>query len=232
MHQRRAIQTWLISALIVGSCLAGLAMLAHRDYQQLSSDTEISAQPVNPAAANGSTGYSLQSIRASQLFGAPPDPKPVVQERPKVLPETRLNLKLMGTFTSTLSNAASALITDGGGRSKRYFVGQQVPGNAELVAVYKDSVTLRRNGRDEALKFPRLSGEAGLSPATNSPAANPRLAHTAPARSTPQPAIEPEPVMPEDDGLDQSAPSAGNSANNSRSSLKDRLNRLRSRNKR
>lgn len=226
MRRSQGLITWLFCALTVLGCLSGLAAVAYQDYHALTRvSNSASESTTNTTSIVSEPSYSLQTIQSSKLFGTAPSPKPVEQERPKPLPETRLNLKLLGTFTSTESQSASALITDGSNESKRYFVGEQVPGNAELVAVYKDFVTLRRNGRDESLKFPRLSGEDGQMPTASTPASRQQLTQTLPYNQLQQ-AIEPEPVMADDDELSQRS----SATNNNRSSLQERLNRLRSRN--
>lgn len=223
MRKQGTIPALAVSTIITGACLAGLALLSHRDYQFIF-NADTSTPLAIPTKNDRSVGHSLHSIRTSKLFGTTPSPKPVEQERPKALPETRLNLKLLGSFTSTENKSASALISDGSNESKRYFVGEQVLGNAELVAVYKDFVILRRNGRDESLKFPRLSGEDGQLSSDSTPATRQQLTQTLPDNQLQQ-AIEPEPVMADDDELSQSSTTINN-----RSSLQERLNRLRSRN--
>lgn len=77
-------------------------------------------------------------------------------EPQQVLPETRLNLTLKGTFTHIDSSKASALIAENSNNTERFFVGDEIPGGAELVAVRKGEITLRRNGQDELLKLPYL----------------------------------------------------------------------------
>jgi type II secretory pathway component PulC len=74
----------------------------------------------------------------------------------KKLPETRLKLILSGTFTHKITAQASALISKNM-TSNRYYIGDNIPGGAELVKVQVDSVILRRNGHDEILRFPRIS---------------------------------------------------------------------------
>ncbi len=73
-------------------------------------------------------------------------------------PETRLNLKLRGTVTDGDDQLAHAIIADGAGKEKVYFLGDTVPGNATLHQVQVDRVILNRGGILEALKLPRESG--------------------------------------------------------------------------
>ncbi|MDX2349626.1 MAG: type II secretion system protein N [Porticoccus sp.] len=74
----------------------------------------------------------------------------------KDIPETRLDLVLKGTFTHTENKKASALIAKANQDTERFFIGDLVPGDAELVAVNLGEVILRRNGQDESLKLPML----------------------------------------------------------------------------
>ncbi|UTW44232.1 hypothetical protein KFE80_07415 [bacterium SCSIO 12696] len=116
-------------------------------------------KPSPPTESNNKLTPHVFDVKPmAQLFGvvqvkpSTPEAKPV-----KNIPLTRLNLRLIGTFSHSDHKSASALIADGSKPSKRYFGGETVPGGAELVGVTRNSVVLRRNGRDEVLLFPRIS---------------------------------------------------------------------------
>jgi len=102
-----------------------------------------------------STDSIQVASHTAHLFGVP-----IFTEDNEIetLPETSLSLKLSGTFTSDQSKGASALVIDdnGGENAVRYFVGDQLPGNAELISVHADSIVIRRNFQDERLKMPRF----------------------------------------------------------------------------
>ena len=69
-------------------------------------------------------------------------------------PETRLNLKLRGVFSSKDKTIARAIISDPKGDDDSYAIGDQVPGGAVLNDIMEDRVILERNGQLETLKLP------------------------------------------------------------------------------
>jgi general secretion pathway protein C len=70
-------------------------------------------------------------------------------------PETNLNLKLRGAIAAEDSKYAHAIIADGSGPEKVYFLKDMVPGGATLQSVQTDRVILNRGGVLEALLLPR-----------------------------------------------------------------------------
>lgn len=91
---------------------------------------------------------------AAHLFGVPVLKSTTETES---LPETPLRLELRGTFAShTEGSSASALIAEANSDSLRYFIGDALPGDAELVGVEKELVIVRRNNQDEVLRLPRF----------------------------------------------------------------------------
>ncbi len=115
-------------------------------------------------------------------------------------PATALKLVLRGTFNEDASNGGYAIISDETGLDKRYRVGDQLPGNAQLIGIYSSRVLLRRAGIDESLSLPNSepstqpSGQAsqGQVPATagvgRAPPPAPAAARLA---NTPAPFINP-----------------------------------------
>jgi type II secretory pathway component PulC len=98
-------------------------------------------------------GMGLEQIAALHLFGNPADKiaaAPVVTD----LPKTDLKLVLMGAITDSNSQKASALI-DADRQTRRYFIGDSIPGGAVLHEVLSDSVVLKRDNRYETLAFPK-----------------------------------------------------------------------------
>ncbi|MGD8572687.1 MAG: type II secretion system protein GspC, partial [Gammaproteobacteria bacterium] len=103
-----------------------------------------------------------QKISDYHLFGKY-EPKKVAVEpvKPKVVPETKLNLKLRGVFASPDNNQARAIIADARGNEDSYRIGGEVPGGAILNEIYSDHVILERNGRLETLRLPVEEQEGG-----------------------------------------------------------------------
>lgn len=137
-------------ALLVIPVLALLFFLFQQDSQLLQTTTF--APTDNPA-----TNQSFQEFSPTKplpLFGVvlppPSNPNEIDIES---LPETRLELRLIGTFTHSDARQASALIAEEGSDARQIFVGETIIEDAVLVQVQKGYVTLRRNGQDEILKL-------------------------------------------------------------------------------
>ncbi len=97
------------------------------------------------------TGMSLEHIADVHLFGNPADVPPPAAV-PVALPQTDLKLILIGAITDSDGQKASALI-DAERATKRYFVGDSIPGGAILHEVQADAVVLKRENRYEVLSF-------------------------------------------------------------------------------
>lgn len=68
-------------------------------------------------------------------------------------PETGLTLTLHGVFLATRGDRSSAILSGRDDAAERYVVGDELPGGAELVAVERNRILLRRNGEVESLSF-------------------------------------------------------------------------------
>jgi general secretion pathway protein C len=79
-------------------------------------------------------------------------------------PETNLNLQLKATVAAGDTPYAHAIIGDGAGGEKVYFLKATVPGGATLQSIQPDRVILSRGGALEALLLPREGGAANPSP--------------------------------------------------------------------
>lgn len=201
-----------------GLCLftaLGLAYLAINDYGQISDGVllALSAQNKNTELATHQVKKTAeQSNQVSLLFGsAKKNPEKPIQQK---IPETRLNLVLKGTFTHEDSTKASALIAVANKTAEHYFVGDEIPGGAELIIVGKGEITLRRNGQDELLKLPFFQAKKNTS---KNFASRPSIAHH--ARS------EPEQNTDHKNTYNQNT--EAQSSGGHKKSLQDRLARLR-----
>lgn len=72
-------------------------------------------------------------------------------------PETKLNLNLLGILSIGEKNGL-AIIAGGGQQEKVYKVGERIPGNVTLKAVYADRVLLEGGGGLETLMLPKEGG--------------------------------------------------------------------------
>ncbi len=79
---------------------------------------------------------------------------PVKVSTPVDAPDTQLKLILKGSLASDDKVNARAIIADQRGQDEHYAIGDTLPGNAELSAIYPDRVILQRSGRYETLRLP------------------------------------------------------------------------------
>ena len=107
-------------------------------------------QTPGPLAGREADRPNLQQITSLNLFGrADAD----TAEQLIDAPETRLGLELQGVFLAATEARSSAIVAERNGRGELYFVGDRLPGNAELVRVLADRIVLRRGGSMETLRF-------------------------------------------------------------------------------
>ncbi len=104
------------------------------------------------AREEDSRGEKLASLH---LFGkpAPPQTESEVEAMMAMVdaPETTLSLVLKGLLAYSTGDRGLAVIAEQGGEQEVYGIGDTVPGNAEIEAIYPDRVMLRRAGNLEAL---------------------------------------------------------------------------------
>ena len=136
-----------------------------------------SPQPVPNALAPRSQHPTLhiQNVISAHLFGVAAVNGGA--QDPANAPQSSANLLLAGTIATQDPKRGVAIISDGGGPSKVYSVGDRV-GGASLHSVYLDHVILDRSGALETLQLPRqlLAGNRGPAAAIRRPGADPRTA--------------------------------------------------------
>jgi general secretion pathway protein C len=147
------------------------------------------------------TDYS--SISAAHLFGKlSATPAELTGDALQNAPDTSLNLQLRGAVAAGDSPFSHAIIADGAGSEKVYFVNDQLPGGAVLQKVEPDRVIINRGGVAEVLRLPRLSGEGGTTPVMSTPRAIPAVTPSNVQEMVQQNAgtfldvIRPQPYMP------------------------------------
>ena len=108
------------------------------------------------ALSSAQSGSDTGRIRPDELTffgqveGRDGDISEVVRQ---TAPETGLTLTLHGVFLATQANASSAILSEDGRSAELYRVGDELPGNAELIAVEPNRILLKRNGEVESLSF-------------------------------------------------------------------------------
>ena len=118
-------------------------------------------EPFDPVALEQSAPVSEQSpggnVRLSDmtLFGKANrgDGDSVSRVERETAPETGLTLTLHGVFLATRDERSSAILSGRNNAAERYRMGDDLPGGAELVAVERNRILLRRNGEVESLSF-------------------------------------------------------------------------------
>lgn len=104
-------------------------------------------------------------IEQLHLFGVASASKE--SDTPVDAPETQLNLKLRGLYAVDEDEKAGlALIASGSAAEKLYAVGDKIPGNTRLKAVYPTHVVLERNGKFETLRLVDTKKTGGKSAGT------------------------------------------------------------------
>ncbi len=135
-------------------------------------------------APRGAAGPSV-GLSQWHLFGQGGSASSLAQ-RTQLAPETALQLQLRGTLNLDSSDGGIAIIADASGADAAYRVGDALPGDATLTAIYAGRVLLSRGGVDEGLSLlpPGAPGGAstasagnrlppGMRPPAGSAAANP-----------------------------------------------------------
>jgi len=126
-------------------------------------------QPPQPLPQTGQTTTGTDdyaSIAAAHLFGeVSKEPPALTGDAALTAPDTSLSLQLRGAVAAGDPRFAHAIIADGSGSEKVYFVNSTVPGGATVQQIQADRVILARAGQLEILRLPREGQAAGGPPA-------------------------------------------------------------------
>ncbi|HYW93947.1 MAG TPA: type II secretion system protein GspC [Gammaproteobacteria bacterium] len=192
----RQAQRYLLGHLPELVTLLLVVLLAHAAAGAFWQATSLAVAPpagagqAGPEAANTSHGtprspeQGIKRIAARNLFGEAAAGMPE-GNGPINAPETGLNLKLYGIFTSGRAGRSRAIIAQGNQDEKIYGIGDRLPGNAVVTRIYPERVIIRRNGALEALRLPHTGkrdllhasaaqGNAGAGTSDGSPLAQVR----------------------------------------------------------
>lgn len=102
----------------------------------------------------------IDAIVQRRLFG---QPKAQAEDEPAAVeaaPETRLDLKLHGVYASSVEQNSIAIIKPRDQDRKLYRVGDTVAGQAQISAIQREQVVLKRAGRREVLPLKTETVEA------------------------------------------------------------------------
>jgi general secretion pathway protein C len=148
---------------LVAYVLAALIVLelAHLAYALIINPVK-SPQPSAPGtAANSRPLVNVQQVVNSHLFGVPQAEGG--SRDPDSAPPSSANVLLTGTIATDNPKHGVAIVSEGGGASKVYSVGDRLAG-ASLHSVYLDRVILDRNGALETVALPRQLPPGSVSP--------------------------------------------------------------------
>lgn len=142
----------LVAALLILAMLGSLGWQGYRFMQ----GRQHSGQPQHAVAARRQTAAALPRVDLAtlSLFGTTNVTTQQTVETAK-LPKTNLRLVLRGVMASTDKGPASALVEGPDQKTQNYNLGDTLPGNAKLHAVYANRVVIERQGRLENLYFPK-----------------------------------------------------------------------------
>ena len=109
----------------------------------------------SPAITPARSVLDVAELANAHLFGVAPPPPPVNDAN---APQTNMPLVLTGIVAGRTPQDGLAILGPNPTATRVYAVGQRVPGNALVHAVYEDRVLLERDGSLEALMLPRQFG--------------------------------------------------------------------------
>ncbi len=135
---------WVLAAALGVQAAVIVTHLAGSGNSHLPRAQAVAATQAHPAV-------DLTALANSHLFGMPPPPPPVDDAN---APQTNMPLVLTGTVAAPDPKNGLAIIGTTATNAHVYPVGNRVPGNARVHAVYADRVLLDRNGVIEALMLP------------------------------------------------------------------------------
>jgi len=192
----------LIFVVLIAYYLARLSwmLLPSSDEPLWVPPQSVSERPGIQNQGNGDEQY--KSIVDAHLFGiADESTAETAPSETDDAPDTRLNLKLRATVAASETDIAHAIIADGSGTEKVYFMKDSVPGGATLHRVHVDRVILNRGGVLEALRLPKeFAGNPAAAPRAANRRSNPATANVQQLLSqnaaTFTEIIRPQPFMP------------------------------------
>lgn len=145
----------LATAAVVGGWLAVNVMA----YGHLAVPSEADGGLLAERSIRSTQSNAAASLPTTPFFGVAPVKNEAEPELDLAnIPITQLNLVLSGVLSSSVNDHASALVAERGKPAERFYVGQSLPGGAEVYSVEVDHIILRRNGQMEKLTYPDADG--------------------------------------------------------------------------
>lgn len=110
----------------------------------------ITNTPKGEATGSTRTAISSSDIASLNLFGKVDEKQ---SSAALEAPETKLSLELQGVFTAANEDQSSAIVAAINKNGELFQIGDRLPGNAILAAVFDDHILMRRGTRFETLSF-------------------------------------------------------------------------------
>lgn len=133
-------------SIIISACLIWQSLTIWLSTKSLSKAQTVVKQTAEPKPSS-----KMQPKHDYPLFG---EYIPNLKEGQEV-PNTLLNLSLVGILKASNPQDSQALIKVGSQDEKLYVINDQLPGGAVLVKVLDDAILLKRNGQIEKLTLPK-----------------------------------------------------------------------------
>ena len=127
--------------------------------------------PIYTAQSASAPVFDAAKLAGMHLFGTANTSGPINA------PETTLNLILRGIVAADKRSAESRAIIASSGSEHTYAVGAELPGGAQIQAIYADHVLLNLNGRMQSLRLPKAGGGANTGNNLISPVSMPSVVY-------------------------------------------------------
>src|SRR5690606_7669950 len=138
---------------LTAGMVASFSLQGYRLWQQ--NDEMVTPEaPVQTQAPAKSNAPNAQQLANAHLFGEPPAKAAEQPLQTENLPATNLRLTLRGVSASDTDGLASALVEGPDQQTQVYLIGDTLPGDAKLRAIYPTRIVIERRGRLENLYFP------------------------------------------------------------------------------
>jgi general secretion pathway protein C len=160
-----------LSALALG--LVALVSLGWQGYRFYQSQQYRASQTQSQTVSRPRKTEPRVDLAQLNLFGKASSREETAAVDTRNLPKTNLQLTLRGVMAGDGEGRTSALVQGPDQQTRSYHLGDSLPGNAKLKAVYPDRIVIDRNGHLENLFFPKPDSDEGIDVATTKPEPQP-----------------------------------------------------------
>jgi len=166
-----------LTALALG--LVALVSLGWQGYRFYQSQQYRASQTQQQAVSRPRKTAPRVDLAKIDLFGKASPKEGTAAVDTRNLPKTNLQLTLRGVMAGDGEGRTSALVEGPNQQTQTYHLGDSLPGNAKLKAVYPDRIVIDRNGHLENLFFPKPDSDEGIDVSATEPEPQPTPQDTA-----------------------------------------------------